>query len=116
MVSPWPTRPAAISLSPSAPLSTLTLAPARPPAASLTICGQLVDEHPVQRDPVVRRGRLGQDPHPLGVRLGQDAHLLRFRLGRPDHLGHQLALAQFGPALGQFRLGVDDPDLGLRLA
>ncbi len=39
MVSPWPTRPAAISLSPSAPLSTLTFAPARPPAASLTICG-----------------------------------------------------------------------------
>src|SRR6201992_3903949 len=40
MVRPWLTSPAAISPRPSAPLSTLTLAPAKPPAASLTICGE----------------------------------------------------------------------------
>ena len=39
IVSPWSTKPAAISLSPSAPFSTLTFAPARPAADSLTICG-----------------------------------------------------------------------------
>src|ERR1700684_4530024 len=39
MVRPWLTRPAAISLRPSAPFSTLTLAPASPLAASLTISG-----------------------------------------------------------------------------
>ena len=39
MVRPWPTRPAASSLRPSAPFSTLTFAPASPVAASLTICG-----------------------------------------------------------------------------
>ncbi len=39
IVRPWLTRPAAISPRPSAPLSTVPFAPARPAAASLTICG-----------------------------------------------------------------------------
>src|ERR1700734_1684883 len=39
IVRPWLTRPAAISPRPSEPLRTVTLAPCRPTAASLTICG-----------------------------------------------------------------------------
>src|ERR1035441_4729419 len=39
IASPWLTRPAATSLSPSDPFRTVRLAPASPAAASLTICG-----------------------------------------------------------------------------
>ena len=79
------------------------MAPASPRAASLTISGQLVDEHPVERDPVVRGGGLGLDAHPLGVGLGEDPDPLGLRLGGLDDLGDQLLLAQLGRRAGPVR-------------
>ncbi len=77
--------------------------------------GQLVDQHPVQRHPVVRRRGLGLNLHLLGVGHGQDADSLRLGLRRLDHFGDELLLAQFGLTLGQLGLGSDDTALGLRL-
>ena len=111
MFRPWLTSPAAISPSPSAPLRMSRCAgPAR---RLLDDLGQLIDQHPVERDPIVRRGRFGLNPHLRGVGLGQQAYPLRFRLGRLDHLGYQLLLAELGLALGEFGLRGDD--LALRV-
>ena len=73
---------------------------------------QLVDQHPVQRDPVVRGGRLGLDPHPLGVGHGQDPDPLGLGLGGLDDLGDQLLLAQLGLRAGPARSGRRAPPAG----
>lgn len=61
--------------------------------------GQLVDEHPVQRHPVVRRGRFGLDRHLFRVGDGQGPDAFGVRLRRLDHVGDRLLLAQLGGAV-----------------
>src|SRR5580658_2583137 len=65
---------------------------------------QLLDQHPVKRDLVVRGSGLGLQRDSLRVRPREDLDLLGFGPGGLDDLADQLLLAQLGLPLGKLSL------------
>ena len=96
-------------------MSTVTLAPARPPAASLTICGSWAISSWSSATRLLDAAASAAILVRSASAMAMIFTLLGLGLGGLDHLGDQLLLAQLGLVLGQLGLRGDDRALRLGL-